>query len=694
MRIDYKGTRSGETRVAIITYGDSEENAAYDIAHEIRVATSYKVDTSVYGMLIVDIDDINDYNNFKEYYKEFKKTALSKHTAEQPEAEAEEQTEAEQPEAEQTEANTIMKVYTNIKKLSDNYYELEYYALRNNKIVGHGFEDFTRERIKTAVKFYDVKLLTGDSVTTTTGTTRRKKETLSHVVAVPASVKKSDVLAFVSLEYGENVEISKTYPRFFFYENFDSTIKNFIEHTVEPVQPEAEEQSEEEQPESEQPEAEQTEAEQTEAEAEPTYASDTLSGSNVGLKALNELDTDSRRSEIRNVLEVLDKGITFYQVSERDGILKGVNKITKNGEDSYTVNGVELCTLDVIRKIRDGSKEFTSSQPDTSSHVKITGTTTQTIDGLKFKDGIFDIIQYINLYGKECCRKARKVERTGKITTYNGEQYGVNKNSGEYFTTHIPTGILIGGGQKNMSGVVSQIKETSERLLNMDLRKEIESFNNMIRGHEESAEQQEAEQPEAELTEAETKTSKQSEHNKVYIVRAFKNEKELTVQCPYFPKREYAIDYINNLCENGVVSRDVVFTINNSDIYDCFSDVKMEGTTAQVKFATDCLNEHYKRLCNDIALEYKMRIFDDIDVESKDYYANLSTYITILKKVLNCNRAKSVITNCDRFEAWGDIHITAMNFIRVYNDDEPYWDIKHLESKLRKELFKDIQKIF
>lgn len=74
MRIVYKGTRLGKTRVAIITYGDNEENKAYEIAIKFRNITSYKVDTCVPGMLIIDVDDMSDYNNLKEWYKEFKKS--------------------------------------------------------------------------------------------------------------------------------------------------------------------------------------------------------------------------------------------------------------------------------------------------------------------------------------------------------------------------------------------------------------------------------------------------------------------------------------------------------------------------------------------------------------------------------------------------------------------------------------------
>lgn len=198
----------------------------------------------------------------------------------------------------------------------------------------------------------------------------------------------------------------------------------------------------------------------------------------------------------------------------------------------------------------------------------------------------------------------------------------------------------------------------------------------------ESSEQSEAEQQEHEQTEAET--TKQSEHNKKYIVRAFENGKELTSQCPYFSKREYAIDYINNLYENGVVSRDVVFTINNSDIYDCFSDVKMSGTTAQIKYATDMLNAFYKQLCEDIVFEYKMRVYDDI--EFKDYYAHLNTFITILKKVLNENNACDVIKNGIKFETCGNVYKTAKCFILAYNENKSDWLVRYLENKIRREL--------
>lgn len=82
MRIIYKGIRSGKSRVAIITYADNEENKAYDIAINIRNMTSYKVDTGVSGMIIIDVDDMNDYNNLKEWYKKFKKTSCDETSTE------------------------------------------------------------------------------------------------------------------------------------------------------------------------------------------------------------------------------------------------------------------------------------------------------------------------------------------------------------------------------------------------------------------------------------------------------------------------------------------------------------------------------------------------------------------------------------------------------------------------------------
>ena len=90
----------------------------------------------------------------------------------------------------------------------------------------------------------------------------------------------------------------------------------------------------------------------------------------------------------------------------------------------------------------------------------------------------------MNAYGKGRGVKARKVEQAGKITTYDGVQYGVARSGGEYFTTHIPTGMLIGRGQKNMSGVAAQIKDVHKRFVksNMDLSKTEEKFKNTLRG--------------------------------------------------------------------------------------------------------------------------------------------------------------------------------------------------------------------
>lgn len=200
------------------------------------------------------------------------------------------------------------------------------------------------------------------------------------------------------------------------------------------------------------------------------------------LTMLNNLNVDSSRSEIRSALETLDVGTSFYTVSEREGELLGSTHIVKTGEDSFTINGNAKELRDVTKLLYENGGAKQAEKPDTSSHVKITGTRTRTVDGLKFKDGTYDVYKNINAAGKG--RKPRKFEQSGKITSYDGVQYGVAKSGGEYFTTHIPTGFLIGRGQKNMSGVVAQIKDTHERLIKgrQDLAKSEKKFKNTLRG--------------------------------------------------------------------------------------------------------------------------------------------------------------------------------------------------------------------
>lgn len=154
----------------------------------------------------------------------------------------------------------------------------------------------------------------------------------------------------------------------------------------------------------------------------------------------------------------------------------------RNCPKSITINGAENSMSDVVRNLHDRGGTKQAEKPDISSHVKITGTRTQTVDGLKFKDGTYDVNKNMNAPGRGV--KSRKFEQAGKITTYDGVQYGVAKSGGEYFTTHIPTGMLIGRGQKNMSSVVTQIKDTHERLVKgrMDLSETEKKFKNTLRG--------------------------------------------------------------------------------------------------------------------------------------------------------------------------------------------------------------------
>lgn len=44
------------------------------------------------------------------------------------------------------------RVYTNVKKIGEDYYEASYKEYTGNKLTGYGTEDFSKERLKTATK--------------------------------------------------------------------------------------------------------------------------------------------------------------------------------------------------------------------------------------------------------------------------------------------------------------------------------------------------------------------------------------------------------------------------------------------------------------------------------------------------------------------------------------------------------------
>ena len=128
MRIVYKGTRSGKSRVAIITYADNEENKAYDIAINIRNMTSYKVDTGVSGMMIIDVDDMSDYNNLKEWYKKFKKTSCDETSTENDNEESDNtkendnETVTDSADGNDNETSTDNKTHVELKNAINNKY--------------------------------------------------------------------------------------------------------------------------------------------------------------------------------------------------------------------------------------------------------------------------------------------------------------------------------------------------------------------------------------------------------------------------------------------------------------------------------------------------------------------------------------------------------------------------------------------
>lgn len=195
------------------------------------------------------------------------------------------------------------------------------------------------------------------------------------------------------------------------------------------------------------------------------------------LRELNGALATGTRSQLRSILDTLDDGTTFYLVNDDNGILISTLEVKKKGSDDFIIGDQPKDAVNAVRLIQNAPGKAKDTMPDTSSHVKVTGTKTETYDGMKFKTGTYDIAK------RTAQKKNNKVEQTGKITNYDGVQYGVAKSGGEYFTTHIPTGLLLGAGQKNMKDVVNQIRTVHDRLIKgKDNSRAEKRFKDTIRG--------------------------------------------------------------------------------------------------------------------------------------------------------------------------------------------------------------------
>ena len=76
MKIAYVGNRAHHTtygdRIAEVYYSDKEEEKALDMAWVLEMA-GWKVDTGIYGVFYVKVEDREDYDELVEMYKDLKK---------------------------------------------------------------------------------------------------------------------------------------------------------------------------------------------------------------------------------------------------------------------------------------------------------------------------------------------------------------------------------------------------------------------------------------------------------------------------------------------------------------------------------------------------------------------------------------------------------------------------------------------
>jgi hypothetical protein len=187
-----------------------------------------------------------------------------------------------------------------------------------------------------------------------------------------------------------------------------------------------------------------------------------------GLGGLAKLESGARSYEIRDALEKLPSDSEFftYRIAD-DGTVSGYEEVRKLRNGDFRVYGQdesgkvtvnkEFTASELARKYDgSGASKFHSEMPDTSSKVSITNNNKVVHEGMTFTSGTYDII-------KGGLNRARKYSEKGKVTTYDGQQFGVAKRDGKYFTTHIATGMAVSQrGASSWSEVAEHIKAGAE----------------------------------------------------------------------------------------------------------------------------------------------------------------------------------------------------------------------------------------
>lgn len=203
---------------------------------------------------------------------------------------------------------------------------------------------------------------------------------------------------------------------------------------------------------------------------------------------------DGRRRDFNDALNDIKPGqkITTYSAEVARGTLEEIKGVAndpivweKMDDGTWRSNfGGRRENSDLARRVYNGGfgAKLAPGEISTESHLDVPSKGGRTYDGLTYVGGTYDV----QIAGKAVGAGggARKFERKGNITTYNGTMYGVTKDGGEYTITHIPTGLSVGAKNvKSMKDASSFIRSVDKQVKTIRGLDEIEErFKKTIRG--------------------------------------------------------------------------------------------------------------------------------------------------------------------------------------------------------------------
>lgn len=206
-----------------------------------------------------------------------------------------------------------------------------------------------------------------------------------------------------------------------------------------------------------------------------------------------EAKANDSRSGLRQALEAINEGQKistysgeYYQGSAREvrGVANYIVTWEKMDDGTWRGdNGRRIDNSELARRVYNGGPiaKLAPGEISTESRVEVTGRPGREIDGLRYASGVYDIRVSGTRVGTD---GPRKISETGRITTYNGTQYGVKNYGGDYQITHIPTGLSVGAQNvRTLADASDFIKAVDKRIsANSDIRVEADRFKRMIRG--------------------------------------------------------------------------------------------------------------------------------------------------------------------------------------------------------------------